>query len=212
MMKLRSGLFLVIAVLAISANAVAAIKQQQQEQTVKVIRQVPPVYPEEAKRVRVEGNVVLDVTVEENGEVSLVKVVNGHRLLQQAAVDAAKQWRFSNPFSDSVTIQLTIAFALKADSAPGKEQASTEERTLKNTHKVDAVYPEDAKRQGIQGEVAVEIKVNDDGLVTDARAVSGNELLRQAAVDAAKQFRFSNSRGTTVAATLTFNFVLGNKK
>ena len=207
-MKLRAGLFLVMVGLAINAGAaVAAIKQQ--EQSLKITHQVAPVYPEEAKRARVEGKVVLDVTVEENGEVSMAKVVNGHQLLQQAAIDAVKQWRFSNPFNDSVTIQLTIAFALKAESAAEKEQTSAQEPALKQVHRVDPVYPEEAKRQGIQGEVAVEIKVNDKGQVTDARAVSGNEMLRQASVDAAKQFRFSNSLRTTVAATLTFNFVLG---
>lgn len=208
-MKLRAGLFLAMVMLAINSGAaVAATKQQQQEQSVKVTHQVAPVYPEEAKRARVEGKVVLDVTVEENGEVSMAKVVNGPQLLQQAAVDAVKQWRFSNPFNDSVTIQLTIAFALKAESAAEKEQTSAQEPALKQVHRVDPVYPEEAKRQGIQGEVAVEIKVNDKGQVTDARAVSGNEMLRQAAVDAAKQFQFSNSLRTAVAARLTFNFVL----
>ena len=208
-MKLRAGLFLAMVMLAINSGAaVAATKQQQQEQSVKVTHQVAPVYPEEAKRARVEGKVVLDVTVEENGEVSMAKVVNGPQLLQQAAVDAVKQWRFSNPLNDSVTIQLTIAFALKADSAAEKEQTSAQEPALKQVHRVDPVYPEEAKRQSIQGEVVVEIKVNDKGQVTDARAVSGNELLRQAAVDAAKQFQFSNSLRTAVAARLTFNFVL----
>jgi len=51
--------------------------------------------------------------------------------------------------------------------------------------------------------------VNDTGEVTDARAVSGNDMLRQAAIDAAKQFRFSNNVHKPVTATITFNFVLG---
>ena len=211
-MKLSSGLFLVIAILAVGGTTAATTKQQPQEQRLKVIRQVAPVYPDEAESAGIEGKVMLDVTVEENGDVSMAKVVNGHRLLQQAAVDAVMQWRFSNPFNHSVTIQLTIVFALNADTEPDNKQTSTKERPLTNTHKVDAVYPEEAKRQGIQGDVGVEIKVNDNGQVTDARAVSGHELLRQAAVDAAKQFRFSNDLKAPVAATLTFKFVLGNKK
>src|SRR4030095_12325780 len=205
-MKLKLQLILAVAVLAINASATVALKQQ--EQSLKVTHQVAPVYPDEAKRARVEGKVVLDVTVEENGEVSMAKVVNGPALLQQAAVDAAKQWRFSNPFNAPVTIQLTLAFTLKADSDTGKDQTVVKE-PLTNTHRVDAVYPEEAKRRGIQGKVVIEIKVNADGKVTDARAISGNEALRQVAVDAAKQFRFSNDFNATVAATLTFNFVLG---
>jgi TonB family protein len=205
-MKLKLVLLLVIAVFAITSSAVA--KPQQQEQRLTVVRQVAPVYPDEAKRAKVEGRVTLDVTVEQNGEVSMAKVLNGHQLLQQAAVDAAKQWRFSNPFNDPVTIQLTLVFALKAGSDAEKQHASTAERSLTNTYKVDAVYPEEAKRRDIQGEVSVEITVNENGEVIDARAVSGNDALRQAAVHAARQFRFSNNRKTTVAATLTFNFVL----
>ena len=205
-MKLKSLLFVVIAVLAVTNSAVA--KPQQQQQRLMIVRQVAPVYPDEAKRAKVEGTETLYVTVEQNGEVSMAKVVNGHQLLQQAAVDAAMQWRFSNPFNDPVTIQLILDFALKAGSDAEKQHTSTAERPLINTHKVDAVYPEEAKRLDIQGAVSVEITVNDNGEVIDAKAVSGNEALRPAAVDAAKQFRFTNNRKTTVAATLTFNFVL----
>ena len=206
-MKFRTVLVLVMALFAINAGTAAATatNQQKQERSLKVIHQVAPVYPEEAEREGVEGKVVLDVTVEQNGEVSSAKVLSGHKLLQQAAVDAVKQWRFSNPLNDSVTIQLTINFSLSGAAT----EPPTRDSALTNTHKVDAIYPEEAKRKGIQGEVSVEIKVNDKGEVTVAHAVSGNEMLRQAAVDAAKQFRFSNNLRTTVAATLTFNFVLG---
>src|SRR5262249_21321168 len=102
---------------------------------------------------------------------------------------------------------LTLAFTL--DDQPA---SSRPEQSLRNIHRVNAVYPEEAKRRHIQGEVEVEIMVNDKGEVTEAKAVSGDELLRRAAVDAAKQFRFTNSMNTSVAATLTFNFVLGANK
>jgi TonB family protein len=196
---------LVIVALAVSSVAVASA-QQQEPRALKVIHQVAPVYPDEAKRAKVEGKVTLDVTVEENGEVSMATVVNGHRLLNQAAIDAVKQWRFSNPFNDSVTIQLTLSFALKETAA--KNEQTVEENTLKNVRKVDAVYPDEAKRKGVEGQVVVDIKVNDNGEVTDARATTGDELLRQPALDAARQFRFANGFHKTVAATLTFNFVL----
>lgn len=84
--------------------------------------------------------------------------------------------------------------------------------SLKVIHRVDAAYPEEARQERIQGEVGVEIAVNDKGAVIDARALSGHEKLRAGAVEAAKQFRFENGYKKTVAATLTFNFVLGEKK
>jgi len=121
-MKLKTGFFLVITLLAIGANTPGATRGPQQDQPMKVTRQVAPVYPDEAKRAQVEGNVVLDVTVEENGEVSVAKVVNGHQLLQKAAVDAAMQWRFANPGDAPVTIQLTMALVSKPTRRVRKNQ------------------------------------------------------------------------------------------
>lgn len=211
MTRLRLAVFLAMFSL-VFANGIAAAAKQQQEKSVKAIHKVEPVYPEEAERAKVEGKVILDVTVEQNGEVSMAKVINGHRLLNQAAIDAVKQWRFSNTFNEAVTIQLTIAFSLEAETAAPNEQKSTGDSALKNIHKVNPEYPDEAKRNRIQGEVRVEITVNDAGEVIDARAVSGDEILGQASVKAAKQFRFENGFHKTVVASLTFSFVLPGKK
>lgn len=202
-MRRISKIGLCAIVFAITTGSTAATYTQT-ERRVKVIKQVAPVYPEEAERAGVEGNVVLEVTIEKNGEVSLTKVISGDKLLQQAALDAVKQWRFTNDENGPVTIQLTIAFALNSDA--GERQRDV--RSLTNIYKVNAVYPEPAKREGIQGQVSVEITVNEKGEVIEARATGGHQKLRQAAVDAAKQFRFSNGSGRTVVATVTFDFVL----
>jgi len=198
----RRSIFLFI-VVVLSVNLTFASGLTQQEPNVKIIKRVAPEYPEEAERARIQGKVVVDITVDEAGNVSNVKVVSGPAELQQSAVDAAKQWRFSNSVKRPVTIQITLQFTLDQDS---NNDPQTDR--LKNTYKVNAVYPEEAKHKGIQGEVAVEITVNDKGEVTGARAVNGDTLLRQSAVDAAKQFRFTNDLNKTVVATLTFKFVL----
>jgi TonB family protein len=56
--------------------------------------QVAPIYPRQALPLRIEGPVVLDATVSENGLIESVKVVSGHALLAQAAIDAVRQWRY----------------------------------------------------------------------------------------------------------------------
>jgi len=197
------GLGLCVILLASASIGTAAMRAQA-ERKVKVIEQVAPVYPDEAQQAGIEGNVVLEVTIEKNGELSMAKVISGHKLLQQAALDAVKQWRFANTGNTPVTIQLTLAFTLDSDPV----QTRRDDSSLTNTYKVNAVYPDVAKREGIQGLVPIEVTVNEKGEVTEARAVGGNEKLRQAAVDAAKQFRFSNGSGKSVVATVTFNFVL----
>jgi Ca-activated chloride channel family protein len=53
-----------------------------------------PVYPEVARRMRVSGTVIVEVTVDESGRVSEARVAGGPALLRQAALDAARQARF----------------------------------------------------------------------------------------------------------------------
>jgi len=80
------------------------------------------------------------------------------------------------------------------------------------TRKVSPRYPPQATAARIEGMVTVEIDVDEQGHVTNARAVSGNTLLRSAAVEAARQwvFRPTTDAGAPqrVVGTLSFNFRL----
>lgn len=68
--------------------------QQQEEITRKVKTKVSPSYPELARRMSIAGVVKVQVVVAPNGSVKSTKVVGGHPLLVNAAVDAIKKWRF----------------------------------------------------------------------------------------------------------------------
>ncbi|HWS89292.1 MAG TPA: cytochrome c oxidase assembly factor Coa1 family protein [Pyrinomonadaceae bacterium] len=61
----------------------------------KAISKPQPPYPALAKAARAQGTVVVQVTVDETGGVTSAKAVSGHPLLQQAAIAAAKQAKFS---------------------------------------------------------------------------------------------------------------------
>jgi TonB family protein len=63
----------------------------------QLVHRVPPVYPAQARLLRLEGTVVLAAAIMEDGTVHDVKVVQGPPVLAQAAVDAVQQWRFK-PF------------------------------------------------------------------------------------------------------------------
>jgi TonB family protein len=58
------------------------------------LEKVRPDYPEEAKEARVAGSVVVELTIDEAGEVIKTRVVSGHALLRDAAEEAARQWKF----------------------------------------------------------------------------------------------------------------------
>lgn len=61
----------------------------------KAVSLPSPEYPEMAKRMRATGLVTVDVVIDVNGKVISAKASGGNALLQQAAVKAAYQARFS---------------------------------------------------------------------------------------------------------------------
>ncbi|HEX8249396.1 MAG TPA: TonB family protein [Pyrinomonadaceae bacterium] len=61
-------------------------------------QKVNPVYPPQAKTLRMTGTVKVEVMVDEQGQVSAVQNSSGPSLLQRAAADALKKWKFK-PFT-----------------------------------------------------------------------------------------------------------------
>ena len=61
----------------------------------KAISKPQPAYPPIAKAARASGTVTVQILVDEQGRVVSASAVSGHPLLQQAAVSAARQARFS---------------------------------------------------------------------------------------------------------------------
>ncbi len=66
-----------------------------------------PDYPSEARAARAGGNVVVQITVDEYGNVTEAKAASGHPLLQQAAVNAALQARFQPTFLMGEPVKVT---------------------------------------------------------------------------------------------------------
>ena len=60
----------------------------------RVKTKVQPVYPELARKMNISGTVKVQVVVAPNGSVKDAKVVGGHPVLANAAMDAVKKWRF----------------------------------------------------------------------------------------------------------------------
>jgi TonB family protein len=68
--------------------------QPQEELTRKTKTKVAPVYPDIARRMSITGTVKVLVVVAPNGNLRSTKVVGGHPLLVNAAMDAIKKWKF----------------------------------------------------------------------------------------------------------------------
>jgi TonB family protein len=84
------------------------------------------------------------------------------------------------------------------------------------TKRIQPQYPPIAKAAGAEGLVAVQVVIDEQGNVASARAVSGHPLLRDASVDAARQWVFKptvvNGKPAKVSGVITFSFVLDDKE
>ena len=106
----RFAILLFVAVLALPVTAAA----DHEVKPLKVLEAVEAEYTGEAMQAKVEGKVVLDLTVGKKGEVEKVEVVEplSHGLTE-SAVDAARQWKFEPPQGGkSVKVRITIRFEL----------------------------------------------------------------------------------------------------
>jgi protein TonB len=84
----------------------------------RVLKIVEPKYPAEARRARVEGVVVIEATVTEQGSVDKVKVISGPPLLTQAAALAVQQWKYEPTYLNGqpvpVILTAKVTFQLSA--------------------------------------------------------------------------------------------------
>jgi TonB family protein len=88
-----------LAVLALAvAGGPASVRAQQQPQGQEIARRVkskvPPVYPELARKMNITGTVKVEVVVSPNGTIKDARIVGGHPVLANAALEAVKKWRF----------------------------------------------------------------------------------------------------------------------
>ena len=106
-MKVRAFIALILLTGISLAGAQEASAQTASAR--KVTSQVAPIYPELAKRLRIQGAVRLEVIIRPNGSVKTAKALGGSPLLVEAAVNAINKWRFEPaPTETTEIVQLTF--------------------------------------------------------------------------------------------------------
>ena len=74
-----------------------------------------PAYPPIAKASGTQGTVVLQATISRSGTIENLRVVSGSVMLQQAAMDAVKEWRY-RPYllnGEPVEVETTVNVVFK---------------------------------------------------------------------------------------------------
>jgi TonB family protein len=200
-----------------SVRAVGEIKPP------RLIKQVDPVYPEIARQAQVEGIVILEAETDIYGRVRNTRILRSIPLLDQAAIDSVRQWVYE-PFMlegklHGVIFTVTVRFAL--DGGQGKPAPRKDGEPLKITgdvkgpkliKQVDPIYPDAAKKSGVEGVVILETTTDIYGRVRDIKVLRSIPLLDQAAIDAVRQWVYEppliDGKPISVTFTVMVSFKL----
>ncbi len=207
----------------------------------RVVSEVKPAYPAEALPHSVAASVWVAVTIDGSGQVSKAKATRfqltidrsiddpnywaskPERPFMDAAEAAAGQWKFAPPDANTRT-DVEVMFTFR--NIPGAEKIAASSgdpgpRVLRvgggiqaptKIYDVKPIYPETAKAQNVQGVVILELRIGVDGSVVDARILRSIPLLDDAALTAARQWKFSpvllNGEPVEVSMVTTINFTI----
>jgi TonB family protein len=190
----------------------------------KLVKSVEPVYPETARKAHVEGTVILEATTDKEGNVVNVKVLRSIPVLDQAAVDALKQWKYAPMLIDGkpqgIVFTVTVRFRLTTGDrekdlvkfAQGAVKCEGDIAPPKLVGSVDPVYPPEARQAGVQGVVILSVRTDAEGKVVDVMILRSIPMLNQAAIDAVRQWRYEplivNGAATPAVFTVTVRFKL----
>ena len=76
------------------------------------IKDVKPVYPAIAQSARVAGAVTIEATIGPDGKVMDAKVVRSIPLLDQAALDAVRQWEYTPTLLNGVPVPVLVTVTI----------------------------------------------------------------------------------------------------
>jgi protein TonB len=77
------------------------------------LRHVNPTYPELAARAKVQGTVVLECLVGPKGQIMKVSVLRSIPLLDDAAIEAVRQWTYTPTLKDGVPVKVLLTVSVR---------------------------------------------------------------------------------------------------
>ena len=111
----------------------------------------------------------------------------------------------SRRFVAAVMVALTLALTMGPSHVGAQQTAQSDEIVRRAKSKVQPLYPELARKMNIIGTVKIEVVVAPNGTVKEARVVGGHPVLANAALDAAKKWRFEPAPGES-SGIIDFKF------
>jgi TonB family protein len=81
----------------------------------RLVHEVNPKYPEEARKKHIKGTVRVEIVVDRDGKVIETNVLSGDPLLAKAATEALREWRYQPTLLNREPIQVLTEVDLKLD-------------------------------------------------------------------------------------------------
>lgn len=184
----------------------------------RLTKEVDPEYRREAREHKIEGDVTVDVVVDQDGNVAStrwVRTAGTSTALADEALAAVNQWKYQPTLVDGKPLPVSswIMFRFRLEPHPNvevltKSQSSTPATKPEEVgpyklrispgvasgnliHKVDPVYPLVARAKHIHGDVVLQVTIGQDGGIIYINPVSGPSELIEASVDAVRQWQYN---------------------
>jgi TonB family protein len=160
-------------------------------------KHVQPTYPQEALAEGIRGIVILELVIDTEGRVVEIHTIRSIPGLDEAAMTAARQWRYKPVKVDgklvSVRLTVPITFALKLPDV-SRAQGIPELR-----QGVTPPWPTGAGGRG--GKATADVTLDPDGRIGLARIVHGEEPWSTSLLQALRTWRF---RAPPIDASVSF--------
>ena len=157
----------------------------------RLIKGVAPIYPKRALSWGIEGVVVIEATTDISGQVTNTKVLKSVPALDKAACTAIKKWVYEPFIFEGRPRPIIFTVTLKFSVSGNSDLSEIEPPKL--IQQVDPVYPEEAKREKIEGTVVLGITIGEAGLVSEVRVLESVPGLDQAAIDAVRKWQYTGA-------------------
>jgi protein TonB len=230
---LAIGLALAVLAPAAALAQVAPVRVGGEIKEPKKLTHVAPVYPEIAQVAGVQGVVIIEALIGEDGAVREARVLRPVPLLDQAAIDAVLQWKYTPTLLNGqpvpVIMTVTVTFTLQKTgegTAPAQPQQTPTEPVkvmtaagvemvpvrvggeIKEPTKIKHVspfYPPEAQAARLEGAVILEAIIDTDGTVTNLKTLRSVSGLDDAAISAVRQWKYTPTllNGVAVPVIMT---------
>lgn len=88
------------------------------------VRHADPIYPQQARDAGIQGMIILELTIDEQGAVADVRVLRSIPLLDQAAIDAVRQWTYTPTLLNGVAVPVIMTVTVNFTTGEARSGSS----------------------------------------------------------------------------------------